>query len=283
MKRYAKRRLALPAWIVLIATTVTLAGCASRPIAVEATPTPAVAQFCTMRVEGRDVKDEAGKVLVMHGAQLPTITEMEASDRKPEQRLKEIAAAGAKVVRILVRENEMTPTFVPAKVSPFIDQANELGMLVILAYDNDTDFSSSSKLNDTSEKAEDWLRLAMTYLLKSPGVMYEPFNAPPVNSPKWSAIAQRMVDVVRGFGADTVMLITEPDWLKNGGALLKGGNVAYAAASLDGYPINDAPFVVEPFDGTDAPAIQAAKVWSLAPEAQAGGLSSLWKSSVSCR
>ncbi len=280
MKQIAKRRLALPAWVVLM---LALMGCTARPLTVQATPTPAVAQFCTLRVDGRSIKDEAGTALVLHGAQLPTIAEMEASDLKPDQRLKELAAAGAKVVRILVREAEMTPTFVPAKVSPFIDQANALGMLVILAYDNDADFSSRSKINDTSEKAEDWLRLALTYLLKSPGVVYEPFNAPPADSPKWPAIAQRMVDVVRGYGANTLMLIGEPAWLKEGGALLKGDNVAYSVASLDGYPIDDAPFVVQPFNGSNVKAIQAAQAWTIAPEADAGASSPLWKTSVSCR
>jgi hypothetical protein len=280
MKQVVLRRLLWPAWVVLM---VVLSGCAARPLTVQATPTPAVAQFCTMRVEGRSIKDEAGTALVLHGAQLPTLTEMIESDRKPDQRLDELAAAGAKVVRILVREREMTPTFVPAVLSPFVDRANALGMLVIIAYDNDTDFSTRGKLNDVSEKAEDWLRLAMTYLLQSPGIVYEPFNVPPAESPKWPAIAQRMVDVVRGFGAQTVVLISEPVWLKDGGELLKGDNVAYTVASLEGYPTDDAPFVVQPYDGRDADAIQSAQAWTLAPEANAGGLSSLWKSSVSCR
>ena len=266
-----------------MAVTVMLMGCTARPLTVQSTPTPARAQFCTMRVDGRFVKDEAGTKLVMHGAQLPTLTEMIESDRQPEQRLRELAAGGAKVVRVLVREHELSPTFVPATLSPFIDQANALGLLVILAYDNDTDFGSTSKINDIAEKAEDWLRLAMTYLLKSPGIWYEPFVAPPAQSPKWPAVAQRMVDVMRGFGADTVMLIDEPAWLKRGGALLKGGNVAYSVASLEGYPINDAPFVLQPFDGNSAETIQSAQVWTLAPEPQAGALSELWKSSVSCR
>lgn len=267
----------------MMMATLMLVGCAARPLAVNATPTPALAQFCTMRVDGRFVKDEAGTTLMLHGAQLPTLTEMAESDRKPEQRLKEMAAGGAKVVRILVREHEMTPTFVPATLSPFVDQANALGILVIIAYDNNTDFSSNSKLNDIAEKAEDWLRLTMTYLLKSPGIWYEPFATPPAQSPKWPAVAQRMVDVVRGFGAQTVMLIDEPAWLKQGGALLKGNNVAYSAASFDGYPINDAPFVVQPFDGDNAQAIQAAQVWTLAAESQAGALTPFWKTSVSCR
>lgn len=280
MNWIANSRLVLPAWMILL---LALAGCASRPLVVEATPTPAVAQFCTMQVDGRFVKDDAGKAMILHGAQLPTLADMAASDRKPEQRLKELAAAGAKAVRILVRENEMTPTFVPAILSPFIDQANALGMLVIIAYDNDTDFSSNSKINDVAEKAEDWLRLAMTYLLKSPGVWYEPFNVPPVESPKWVSISQRMVDVVRGYGAQTVMLIGEPVWLKAGGELLKGGNVAYSVASLDGYPIDTAPFVLQPYDGSAAPAVQSGQVWTMSPEAQAGALAPLWKTSVSCR
>jgi hypothetical protein len=281
MKDFAKRRLVVPAMVVWM--TVVLSGCAARPLTVQATPTPATAQFCTLRVDGRFVKDESGRALVLHGVQLPTLTEMMSSDRKPDQQLKELAAAGAKVVRVLIREPEITPTFVPAVLSPFVDQANALGMLVIIAYDNDTDFSTRGRLNDVSEKAEDWLRLAMTYLLKSPGIVYEPFNVPPADSPKWPAIAQRMVDVVRGFGAQTVMLIGEPAWLKTGGELLKGDNVAYAVTALEGYPVDAAPFVVQPFDGSNIEAIQAAQAWTLAPEASAGGLSSLWQSSVSCR
>ncbi|MCS6846290.1 MAG: cellulase family glycosylhydrolase [Anaerolineae bacterium] len=256
-----------------------LCACSGRPLVVAATPTPVVPQYCPLRVEGRWVVDAGGNVVILHGASLPTLAEMAQSDRDAAQRLRELAAAGARVVRLPVDQSEITPTFVPAAVSPFIDQANALGMLVILAYRNDLD----ETVRKQGEAAEDWLRLALTYLRNAPGVWFEPF-ARPIATPKWRAMNQRMVDVARGFRADNVIVVNAPDWLRDApNERLTGSNVAYAVPALDGWPLDAAPFILTDFDGADVGAVQAAQVWSIASEAvQPAGLLALWRTSKPC-
>jgi len=257
-----------------------LSACATRPLALAATPTPVVPQFCQLRVEGAQIKDGNDNVVILHGATLPTLTEMEASDQPSEQRLRALADAGAKAVRLLVDDAELTPTFVPAKVSPFIDQANGLGMLVILAFRN----QAQGTVNDQADSAEDWLRLAMAYLRASPGVWFEPFTSP-INTPKYEDIAQRMVDVMRGYRAEQVIVITDPAWLKTpGSAPLTGGNVAYRVDALAGWPVDAAPFVLTNVSVQDLQAVQAAGVWSIAAEdADMQALGPLWRTSQPCK
>jgi hypothetical protein len=257
-----------------------LSACATRPLALAATPTPVVPQFCQLRVEGAQIKDGSGNVVILHGATLPTLNEMEASDRPSEQRLRALADAGAKVVRLLVDDAELTPTFVPAKVSPFIDQANGLGMLVILAFRN----QAQATVNDQADAAEDWLRLAMGYLRASPGVWFEPFTSP-INTPKYEDIAQRMVDVMRGYRAEQVIVIADPAWLKtSGSAPLTGGNIAYRVDALAGWPLDAALFVLTDIGAGDIQAVQSAGVWSIAAEdADVSALATLWRTSQPCQ
>jgi len=226
------------------------------------------------------VKGARGEVVILHGAQLPTLTEMAASDRKPAWWLNALAGAGARVVRLPVDQGEITPTFVPAVVSPFIDQANAQGMLVILAYRNDL----RQTVRDQGEAAEDWLRLALTYLRNVPGVWFQPFEQA-ISTPKWQAINQRMLDVVRGFRADNVVVVHQPDWLRQAPrALLNGSNVVYSVADLSGWPLDEAPFIRAAFDGRDAPAVEAAQVWSIAAEdAPLEALAPLWQRSQTCK
>jgi hypothetical protein len=235
-----------------------------------------------LRVEGRWVKDAGGNTVVLHGATLPTVAEMTASDRSPEERLRALADAGARIVRLPIDDDEITPTFIPATVSPLIDQANALGMLVVLAFRNE----AADTVNNQADGAEDFLRLALTYLRKSPGVWLEPF-ATPVDSSKWQEIAQRMVDVARGYRADAILVINNPNWLTDPEVAtgLIGSNIVYAVPSLDGWPLDAAPFIVSPFDGAsadaDAERIQAAQVWSIAKEGET--YPDLWRSSQMCR
>ncbi|MCL6510986.1 MAG: cellulase family glycosylhydrolase [Anaerolineae bacterium] len=256
-----------------------LCACGGRPLIVVATPTPPVPQYCRLHVEGRWVKDARGEVIILHGAELPTLSEMEAGDREPSRRLSELARAGARVVRLPIDQSEITPTFVPAVVSPFVDQANALGILVILAYRNDL----QETVRDQGEAAEDWLRLALTYLRNAPGVWFQPFERP-IPTPKWQAMNQRMLDVVRGFRADNVVVVHRPDWLRQAPrALLNGSNVVYSVTDLSGWPLDGAPFIRAAFDGRDAPAVEAAQVWSIAAEdAPLEVLAPLWQRSRVC-
>jgi len=256
-----------------------LAACAVRPLAVAVTPTPLVAQYCKLHVEGGLVKDGSGRAVRLFGATLPSLAEMTASAHKPEARLQALSAAGARVVRLAITEHEMEPTFVPATLSPFIDQANALGMLVILSYQNDVTLAA----NDQADNAEDWLRLALQYLRNAPGVWFEPF-AHPVSAPAWQGMHQRMIDVARGFKADNVFLVDEPAWLKDGKPGLSGGNIAYGMSSLDGWPPNAAPRVVINTDVAVFGAAQASGAWAIsADDAITRERAALWKSSVPCK
>jgi hypothetical protein len=96
--------------------------------------TAQAALFCNLRVDGRWIKTPSGQTVVLHGASVPTIAEMEASPTTPQAHLRDLAAAGASVVRLPVDEREVTPTFVPAKVGPFVDEANRLGIVVVLGW-----------------------------------------------------------------------------------------------------------------------------------------------------
>lgn len=245
----------------------------------EATPTPVVPQYCSLRVAERWIVDSSGDTVILHGASLPTLTEMAHSDRNGAQRLRELAAAGARVVWLPVDQREITPTFVPAMVSPFIDQANALGMLVILAYRNDL----GETVRKQGEAAEDWLRLMLTYLRNAPGVWFEPL-ARPIATPKWRAMNQRMVDVARGLGAENIIVVNQPDWLRDAPReFLSGSNIAYAVPSPDGWPLDAAPFILTNVDSAAIEATQVAQVWSIASDAaRPDEWAPLWRASKTC-
>ncbi len=266
-------------WPAIALGALLLCACGGRPLAVAATPTPVVPQYCALRVAGRWIVDAGGNIVILHGTSLPTLTEMAQSDRNAAQRLRSLAQAGARVVRLPVDPREIAPTFVPAAVSPFIEQANALGMLVVLAYRNDP----GETVRKQGEAAEEWLRLVLTYLRNAPGVWLEPF-ARPIATPKWRAMNQRMVDVARGYRADNIIVVRAPDWLRDASdGLLVGDHIVYAVSSLAGWPLDDAPFVLTDFDGAGVQAVQDARVWSIATEAvRPADLAALWRASQPC-
>ena len=272
------QRRAVLLWLAI--APLALSACSSRPLALPATPTPAVPQYCRLRVDGRWIKDAVGNTVILHGASLPTLDEMETGGPSPEQRLAQLAEAGGRVVRLAVDDPELTPTFVPAKLSPFIDRANALGMLVIVSFRN----NPKTTVNSQADEVEDFLRLMMTYLRNAPGVWFEPIGVP-IDTPKWPGIAQRIVDIARGYNADNVLLFGNPIWLRDGRGPLSGANVAYGVESLEGWPRDAAPLLVLDYAGQDLPAIEAAQVWSIArDDSLAPTLSALWKQSqVGCR
>lgn len=261
--------------LAAVAASLALSACTARPLALPPTPTPLVPQFCRLRTDGRWITDGAGKAVILHGMTLPTFKAMGASDRSPEQRLEELAAAGARVVRVPVEDPEITPSFVPATLSPFIDRANALGMLVIVSFQNDP----RTTVNSQADEADDFLRLMMTYLRGAPGVWFEPIGIP-IDSPKWAGIAQRITDIARGFNADNVLLFGNPAWLRDGPGPLTGANVVYGVPALEGWPLDAAPLIVLDYDGADPGAVEAAQVSTLARDgAITPALSALWKQS----
>ncbi len=229
---------------------VTLVACAPRwtneSQSIAAEMTAEAAGFCRLRVDGASIRDEAGRPVVVHGANLPTLTEMNAGDYKPAARLRDLATAGAKVVRLRVADSEITPTFVPGPVTDFVRQANRLGLLVILAWGDTIQTPLNQHVND----AESWLRLMIDYLKNNPGVWFDPADAIRDASPRRQrAIAQRFIDVARGYNADNIIVINQPDWLTDPDPdtrrLLSGGNIVYGIdiETMNRYPLDAAPFM----------------------------------------
>ena len=214
--------------------------------ATRAESTAEAASFCRLSVNGRWIEDEAGRRVVLHGANLPTLTEMNDSDQKPDARLRDLADAGAKVVRVRVADSEITPTFIPGPVSSFIRQANDLGMLVILSWGD----VIRAPVNDGADAAEDWLRLMVDYLKNNPGVWFDPTDGiRDVNSKRQRAIAQRLIDVTRGYNATNPIVINQPNWLSDPDPdtrqPLSGGNIVYGidVEDMNQYPLDTAPFL----------------------------------------
>jgi hypothetical protein len=214
----------------------------ATPIPQTRLPTQAAA-FCKLKVVGNQIQDTKGNVFVLHGANLPTIAEMEASPQKPPQRLQDLADAGAKLVRLPVDESELLPTFVPEKLRPVIEQANQLGLVIVVRYRN----NPQKTLNTQADEAEDFLRLVLSYPVGySPGLWFEPFDQPIPHARNRGA-TQAMVDVVRGLKSESIMLITniEED-SKDASKLLGGNNLVYGITDMElmsAYPTDKVPFV----------------------------------------
>jgi hypothetical protein len=153
-------------------------------------------------------------------------------------------------------------------------------MLVILAYQND----ASAKVNEQGEAAEEWLRATLTYLRNAPGVWIQPLTLP-ANTPKWRALNQRMVDVAVGLGAENGIVVTHPDWLREGDQrLIFGGNVVYAVSSLEGVPLDLAPFILFLDDPSRAASAVPGDVWTLTrPGSDLRAWAPLWQRSRGCR
>lgn len=236
--------------MVALLAQMTLGACAPRwtgeSQSIAAEMTAEAARFCRLRVDGPAIRDEAGRRVVPHGANLPTLTEMNAGNYKPDARLRDLAAAGATIVRLRVADSEITPTFIPGPVTEFVRQANRLGLLVILARGD----TIQTPLNKQVSDAESWLRLMIDYLKNSPGVWFDPADAIRDASPqRQRAIAQRFIDVARGYNANNIIVINQPDWLTDPDPairqLLSGDNIVYGIdiETMNRYPLDAAPFV----------------------------------------
>ncbi|HEY3290360.1 MAG TPA: cellulase family glycosylhydrolase [Anaerolineae bacterium] len=183
---------------------------------------------CDLTVQGKLIATPNGKRVVLHGANLPTLTEMEDSAYKWEAHLRDLAGANARVVRLPIDVKELTPTFVPSKVVPFVRMANDLGMIVILSWDA----TITDPVDDRVDDAEDWVRLELDYLNNNKGVWFDLYNQMQDVSPtRQRNIAQRLVDVARGFRSTNIILVNNPAWLFDADTqvskLLSGGNIVY--------------------------------------------------------
>lgn len=191
------------------------------------TPQPAGWQ-CELSTMGRDIITTNGKNVVLHGANVPSITAMELSGYTWDDRLRDLAAAGAQVVRLPVNFHELTPTFVPAKVLPFIQLANQRGMIVILAWNA----AITHPINNMVDDAEDWLRMEIDYMNNNNGVWFDLYaGMQGVTPARQRNIAQRLVDVARGFRSHNVIVVPDPVWFTSNDASISknliGGNIVY--------------------------------------------------------
>ena len=232
---------------ILIGLALALSACSSAP-AQPINPTTRGAQqpakFCRLSVVGNQIQDERGNLVVLHGANIPTIAEMATSPQFSSQRLQDLADAGAKIVRLPVDDAELVPTFVPEKLTPLIEQANTLGMVVVIRFRNNTE----KPVNAQADDAEEFLRLVLSYPIgHAPGLWFEPFDQP-IKHARNRGATQAMVDVVRGLKSEAIFLISnmEED-SKDPAKFLRGSNLVYGIYDTEhtiNYPTAKAPFML---------------------------------------
>jgi hypothetical protein len=222
-----------------------LAGCSapsSAPVQGELLRPP---PFCDLSVDGAAIRRADGTAVRPIGVNLPSIKTMLATGISPEQRLRQVAQAGGTVVRLPFTDEEVTPQYVPGQVLPFVAEANKLGVIVILSWRNDTE----ERLNKQGKHAEDFVRLVVPYLRGYKGVWLDPLYALPEAPPgKQRAVAERMLNVVRGMGDNRIVIIGNPVWLLTGDATINRpfdqGNVLYGVTDTVGLNANTLPLFV---------------------------------------
>ncbi len=261
-----KAQLIVSACMLMLAACRPLRMSGSAPIA-----TPHPPPFCALKVNGATLQNSQGNTIALHGAALPTLKAMAISGESPEARLRALAAAGAQLVRLPITDEEFNAPFVPEKLLPFTDLANELGMVVVLSWQQPTE---NRTVSVQAGEIEDWLRILVIYIADRPGIWLDPFNQPlalpPVDKDKKIAmalgrqrsVAQRMADVLAGYRYKNIVLINNPIWMLDGDSEhikpLVGGNVVYGVDDLDllnKYPTDRVPFFWMAMDDpTRAPA-----------------------------
>jgi hypothetical protein len=218
----------------------------------------------------------------MNGATLPSISEMEASSKLPITLMRELAEQGAGIVRIPILESEMSQSFIPLKVLPLVHEANTMGLIVILAWNVVIEQVNNAQITTT----EEWLRQLTIYMLNEPGVWIEPINEiRDIPIGRRRNVAQRYIDIIRGYRMENVMLINEPYWfLESNPELNKpliGPNIVYGLSKYDptaGYKFDQYPFFVSKWDGGDMP--ETAKIGTASlPTAPLAKAQAKWKQS----
>jgi Cellulase (glycosyl hydrolase family 5) len=211
----------------------------------QATTPSAGGPACTISVSGRWLVNAAGERQVFQGVNLPSVRDMEAAGRSPVQVLEQVAAAGAGAVRMAVTDQEVTPTYVPLKLLPMVERAKALGLILILSWRNDP----AQKLNTQADNAEDFLRLVVPALRSFEGVWLDPFDQPlDVPAGRQRAVAERMVDIVRGLGDKRIVVVNNAAWLREPDPELAKpmtqGNVLYGARELAGWDTDKLPVIL---------------------------------------
>ena len=227
-----------------------LAACARAPA-----PSPASANgFCRLAVKGAQVVLASGQPVALLGASLPSLTEMARAGESPIARIQALAGAGARLVSLAIDDSELTPLYFPEKLAPTLQAATDAGIIVVLSFRIRLEAAGRTSSNAEIDKAEDFLKLALGYVNGAPSVWFDPI-AEIADVADFSAfrrrnVAQRMVDIVRGYRADNIMLIRQPAWFRESdpalSAPLSGGNIVYVlgpAESAAGLPPGQVPFL----------------------------------------
>ena len=235
--------------LLCLVTAALLAACARPPAPAPAPGSPN--GFCRLTVTGSQVVLASGKPVTLLGASLPTLAEMARAGEKPIPRIQALASAGARLVSLAIDDDEVTPLFFPDKLAPVLQAANEAGIIVILSYRIRLKAADRTASNNEVEKAEDFLKLALGYVRSAPAVWFDPIlEITDFTAIRRRNIAQRMVDVIRGYRADNIILIRQADWFRESdpvlAAPLQGGNVIYALGpgeTAAGLPLTQHPFL----------------------------------------
>ena len=204
---------------------------------------------------------------------------MEQSGTDWKDRLVESARAGARVVRLTVREPEMSPTFRAQKLLPFVTAANRLGMYVIIAFD----FALPEYDNDRFDLIEDWVREQIPIFGAMSGVMFEPIREIKQITPlRRKNVTQRLIDGLRGYRAVNLYIATEPTYLSElDDALatpLSGNNIVYAVHQASEVPTGRQIPIMLLSVGTGATsAVSIALTEDLSSAA-----AEIWRTSVAC-
>jgi hypothetical protein len=200
------------------------------------------------------------------------------------------------MVRLRVDFREMSPTFVPARVVPFVQQANQLGMVVMLGWST----VISGSVDDAVDDSEDWVRQELTYLSNNPGVWFDLYDGTQDVSPtRQRNIAQRLVDVARGYRANNIIVVNDPAWLLESDPAinqpLPGSNIVYGldgragaqaglklAGAPKGFDVTKSPFIVTRWDGDPGAmaALRALRIGALVssvPNPLPAALTDFWK------
>ena len=141
---------------------VLLMGCRN---AATTAPQPQVAgAVCVLHTDGAALRDVRNNPILLRGSNMIALADMEKGGTNWQAKLGDLARAGARVVRLPVREREMSQTFTALKLLPFVRAANAQGIYVIIAFD----FAMDTYDNDRFDFVEDWLREQITYFNGNP-------------------------------------------------------------------------------------------------------------------
>ena len=190
-----------------------------------------------LMAEGKSILDAHRNPVQLRGPTVASLNDMERAGVNIQTKIASLATAGARVLRLPVREGDMSPGFANQKLVPFVQAANAQGIYVIIALE----FGLSAYDDTRFDAIENSLREQIPYFGSSPGVMFEPIREIKTMTPlRRKNVAQRMIDGLRGYRARNIYIATEPVYLSDLDASisvpLTGGNIVYGVHTASEVP-----------------------------------------------